>query len=104
MNATVANVTTAVSHYLSQIPANGTIAVQFAPGSSSYPIADMEYVIVQKTQSSVAEASALQAFLNWVVNPNDGSASSYLAPLNLVALPSNVVDNVTKPLINQITG
>ncbi len=104
VNATVANVTTAVSQYLSQIPANGTIAVQYAPGASSYPIADMEYVIVQKTQSSAAEASALQAFLNWVVNPNDGSQSSYLAPLNLVALPSNVVNNVTKPLINQITG
>ena len=39
---TVANVSTAASQYLTEIPANGTVALQYAPGDNSYPIADME--------------------------------------------------------------
>ena len=104
VNATPANVSEAAAQYLSQIPANGTIALQYAPGATAYPIADMEYVIVQKTQPNSATATELQAFLKWIVNPNEGSAAKYLSPLNLAALPSNVVANITTPLINKITG
>ena len=104
VNATAANVSQAAAQYLNQIPANGTIALQFAPGNSSYPIADMEYVIVQKTQPNAATANDLKAFLNWVVSPSDGSASKYLTPLNLAPLPSAVVTQIVNPLINKITG
>ena len=104
VNATPANVSQAAAQYLSQIPANGTIALQYAPGNTSYPIADMEYVIVQKTQPNSATATTLKAFLNWVVSTSDGSNSKYLAPLNLAPLPSTVVTQIVDPLINQITG
>lgn len=104
VNGTPTTVADAAAQYLNQIPANGTIALQYAPGADSYPIADMEYVIVLKTQQSSAIANALKDFLNWAVSPSGGSASKYLGPLDVVALPSNVITNVTDPLINKITG
>ena len=101
---TIANVSEAASHYLNMIPANGTIALQYAPGNSSYPIADMEYLIVKQNQSSPNVAKALKDFLNWTVDPNGGSNAKYLEPLNLVALPSSVVNQITTPMINKIHG
>lgn len=105
VGASVANVSAAASQYLSEIPANGSIALQFAPGATSYPIADMEYVVVQFKQSSAAIANALQAFLKWIVNSTDGgSVSSYMNHFNLVALPSNVISGIVDPEINKITS
>ncbi|MCL5783607.1 MAG: phosphate ABC transporter substrate-binding protein PstS [Candidatus Thermoplasmatota archaeon] len=101
---TIANVSEAASHYLGQIPANGTIALQYAPGNSSYPIADMEYLIVKQNQTDVKTANALTDFLNWTVNSSGGSNPKYLEPLNLVALPSSVVNQITLPMINKIHG
>lgn len=101
---TVSNVATAAQQYLPLIPANGTIALQYAPGSNSYPIADMEYIIVQKNQTSPAVASSLKEFINWAVSPNGGSSTKYLTSFNLVALPSSVVSQIVDPLVNQITG
>ncbi len=100
----VQSVSNAASHYLSQIPANGTVRLQYAPGSDSYPIADMEYIVVKQNQTSAAIASALQSFIQWAVNPNGGADSSYLQSFNLVALPSSVVQQVVGPLVNKITG
>ncbi len=104
VNATQSNVSQAAAQYLSQIPANGTIALQYAPGATSYPIADMEYVIVKENQTTDATATALKNFLNWVVSPNGGSASKYLSSLNLAPLPANVISKITAPLINNIHG
>lgn len=102
---TPANVASAANYYLPQIPANGTIALQFAPGATSYPIADMEYVIVLKTQPGSVQALELKDFLSWIVNSNNGgSQASFLAPLDLAPLPTSVVNNVTLPLINKISG
>jgi phosphate transport system substrate-binding protein len=101
---TVANVKAAASGYLSSIPSNGSIALQYAPGNNSYPIADMEYVVVQLHQSSTSVANALKDFLTWVLSPSGGSQTKYLSAMNLVALPSNVVASVSQPMINKITG
>ena len=100
---TVANVSTAASHYLTEIPANGTVALQYAPGNNSYPIADMEYIVVKQNQTSAAVASALKAFIAWAVSPNGGAADKYLSAFNLVAIPSNVVTKVIVPLVGQIS-
>ncbi len=100
---TVANVSTAASQYLTEIPANGTVALQYAPGSNSYPIADMEYIVVKQNQTSASIANALKAFITWAVSPNGGSADKYLSTFNLVALPSNVVQKIINPLIAQIS-
>ena len=101
---TVQNVTNAASHYLSEIPANGTVRLQYAPGNYSYPIADMEYIIVKTNQTSPAIASALQAFIKFAVSGNGGAAANYLSGFNLVALPSSVVTQIVYPLVNKITG
>lgn len=100
-----ANVASAAGQYLSQIPANGTIALQFAPGATSYPLADMEYVIVLQNQSSPVQALELKAFLSWIVNSESGgSQATFLSPLDLAPLPASVVNGITMPLINKITG
>lgn len=102
---TPANVASAAAQYLNQIPQNGTMALQYAPGATSYPLADLEYVIVLKNQSSPVQALELKAFLSWVVNSESGgSQSSFLDPLDLAPLPASVVNGITMPLINKITG
>ena len=101
---TVQNLSNAASHYLSEIPANGTVRLQYAPGNDSYPIADMEYIIVKTNQTSPAIASALQAFIKFAVSGNGGAAANYLSGFNLVALPSSVVTQIVYPLVNKITG
>ena len=99
---TVANVSNAASHYLSSIPSNGTIALQYAPGTDSYPIADMEYVMVYPNQTSSANAYALQSFLGWAVSSGGGSNPTTLAQYNLVGLPSTVVQQIVYPLLFKI--
>lgn len=101
----VGNVKAAAANYLSSIPANGTVALQYAPGANSYPIADMEYVIVLEKQSSSSVAQAVQAFLSWIMNSTSGgSQAKFLGPLNLAPLPASVVNGVSMKLVNQITG
>lgn len=101
---TVQNVSIAAQQYLPLIPSNGTIALQYAPGNNSYPIADMEYVIIKQNQSSAAIVNSLKAFLEWSVSPNGGAATQYLTKFNLVPLPASVINQVVDPLINKITG
>lgn len=102
---TVSNVKAAAANYLNSIPASGTIALQYAPGANSYPIADMEYVIVKVQQTNTQTAQALQAFLAWIMNSTSGgSQAKFLGPLNLAPLPSNVVSGVSMKLVDKITG
>lgn len=107
-NFVKANQTTvmaAANQYLSQIPSDGRLAIQYAPGSDSYPIVALEYLIVKMTQPNTATASALTAFLKWVINATSGgSQSKFISPLNLAPLPSAVVNQISIPLINKITG
>jgi phosphate transport system substrate-binding protein len=100
----VANVTYAADQYLNVIPADGRIAIDFAPGASSYPIATFEYVIVKSNQTSQALANALKDFLDWVVSTSGGSSNTYMSQFYLVPLPQSVVTQVVTPLINKITG
>ncbi|MEM2053344.1 MAG: phosphate ABC transporter substrate-binding protein PstS [Thermoplasmata archaeon] len=93
----------AASQYLNQIPSDGRISITFAPGQNSYPIATFEYLIVKKVQQNKDTAIALKNFIQWIVNPNGGSSSKYLDQFYLIPLPSNVVNSVTLPLVNQIT-
>lgn len=104
VGASVANVSIASQQYLPIIPSNGTIALQYAPGNNSYPIADMEYVIVKQNQSSPAIAQSLKNFLSWAVSSDGGAATKYLTSFNLVPLPSSVISQIVDPLINKITG
>jgi len=101
---TLQTIMNAANQYLNSIPPDGRIGIAFAPGDQSYPIATFEYVVVKQVQSSSAIANALKAFLLWAVQTNGGSASQYLSPLYLIPLPSSVVQKVTDPIINQITG
>lgn len=105
VNGSVANVTLAANQFISSvssIPANGSLRIQYAPGSDSYPIADMEYVMVYKNQTSSTVANELKAFFAWALSPAGGSNSQTMSYFNLVPLPSAVINAVTDPLINQI--
>lgn len=105
VKANQTTVMSAANQYLNQIPSDGRLAIQYAPGSDSYPIVALEYLIVKMTQPNAATASALKAFLSWVVDPtNGGSQSKFITPLNLAPLPSAVVSQITTPLINKITS
>ncbi|MGC8670203.1 MAG: phosphate ABC transporter substrate-binding protein PstS [Thermoprotei archaeon] len=99
-----ATVMNAAQQYLNQIPADGRIAIAFAPGADSYPIATFEYVIVKKVQPSSAVAVAVKKFLTWAVSPNGGSSEYYMGKLDLIPLPQSVVSKVVLPLIDQISG
>lgn len=95
----------AANQYLSQIPSDGRLAIQYAPGNTSYPIVDLEYLIVKQVQPNAATATALVNFLKWAVNSTSGgSQSTYISSLNLSPLPSAVVNQIVTPLINKISS
>jgi phosphate transport system substrate-binding protein len=95
----------AANQYLSQIPADGRLAIQYAPGNNSYPIVDLEYLIVKQAQPDAATATALKSFLVWAVNSTSGgSQSKYISSLNLAPLPPAVVNQIVVPLINKLSG
>lgn len=100
-----ATVMAAANQYLNQIPSDGRLAIQYAPGNTSYPIVDLEYLIVKQVQPNQATATALVNFLKWAVNSTSGgSQSKYLTALNLAPLPQAVVDQIVIPLVAKITG
>ena len=74
------------------------ISYQSAAG---YPILNYEYAVVDKHQSSVAESTAVKAFLGWIIA--NGDTSKYLGPVGFEPLPSGTA-SVSTSLISSITG
>ena len=63
----------------------------FGPAKDGYPIVNYEYAIVPTKQPTALAAQATKAVLAWAIDPTGGNASTYLTPVNFVALPSAVV-------------
>ncbi len=80
-------------------PATG--AESLINGTSGYPIINYEYGIVKKTQPSAAEATAVKAFLNWIITTGD--TTKYLSTVGFVPLPSST-SSVSTTLISSISG
>jgi phosphate transport system substrate-binding protein len=80
----------AVSNSLSKVPANLAVSLIYAAGSDSYPIVNFEYIMVKDKQPSSKIAAAIQKFLDYVIDPSEGSSPSSLAKDQFQALPSSV--------------
>ena len=90
-NISAAPIESDLNGFASQIPANERISVIDGPGSLSYPLVNFEYALVLKNQTNSSLALVIKTFLQWAIDPNQGSSLYYLAPLNLIALPPNLL-------------
>ena len=68
------------------IPANGVQSLIYGPAAAGYPIVNFEYAIVKVHQPSASVKSAVASQLAWDMDPANGSASSYLTPVNFQPL------------------
>jgi phosphate transport system substrate-binding protein len=82
-------------------PASGAEPLINTSAPTGYPIINYEYAIVKKTQPSAAEATAVKAFLNWILTTGDSSKN--LDTVGFLALPS-ATQSVATTLVNSISG
>jgi phosphate transport system substrate-binding protein len=82
-------------------PASGSESLINSSAAGGYPIVNYEYAVVKKTQPSKAEATAVAAFLKWVVTT--GNTATYLSAVGFEPLPSNV-QSIAQTLISSISG
>ncbi len=87
--ATSATISAALASFPS-VPASGAQSLINTSAPKGYPIINYEYAIVKKTQPSAAEATAVKAFLNWILTT--GQTSTYLSSVMFEPLPSSHVD------------
>ena len=81
--------------------ANGAQSLINTSSAAGYPIINYEYAVVDKHQGSAAEATAVKAFLNWIITTGD--AHDYLSTVGFEPLPSGTA-SVSTSLINSISG
>jgi phosphate transport system substrate-binding protein len=98
--ATTASITAALGSFPA-VPANGAESLINTSAAAGYPIINYEYAVVDKKQPSAAEATAVKAFLNWIIT--NGDTSTYLASVGFEPLPSGT-SSVSTSLINSISG
>jgi phosphate transport system substrate-binding protein len=82
-------------------PASGAESLINTSAPTGYAIINYEYAIVKKTQPSAAEASAIKAFLSWILTTGD--TSKYLSATNGTPLPSATLP-VSQSLVSSISG
>jgi phosphate transport system substrate-binding protein len=85
----VQDTTSSVSAALASFPpapSSGAEALINSSAAAGYPIINYEYGIVKKSQPSSAEASAVKAFLSWILTTGDSAKN--LSTVGFVALPS----------------
>jgi len=97
---TASSITTALSSFPA-VPSNGAESLINTSAAGGYPIINYEYAVVDKKQPSAAEATALKAFLNWIIT--NGDTSKYLTPVGFQPLPSGT-SSVSSSLISSISG
>ncbi|MGH3212225.1 MAG: phosphate ABC transporter substrate-binding protein PstS [Trebonia sp.] len=78
-----------VASFVSLTPPNETISLIDGPSPDGYPIVNYEYAVVSTRQPTAARASALRAFLKWLVTT--GNQSSYLGSYGFQPLPAALV-------------
>ena len=79
----------AVGSFVPLTPPNGTISMIDGPAPTGYPIVNYEYAVVKAVQPDAAKASALRAFLRWVITTGNGP--SYLENLGFQSLSGPLV-------------
>ena len=98
---TAATVSAEAASFASSTPPNQAVSMIYGPAPNGYPIINYEYAIINPTKLSSAKASSVQAFLRWAINPADGNATKFLAPVNFQPLPASQV-TLSKTQINKI--
>jgi phosphate transport system substrate-binding protein len=94
--------TSTISSALASFPAAPASGAEpLINSGAGYPIINYEYAIVKKTQPSAAEATAVKAFLNWILTK--GNASTYLSAVGFLPLPSATA-SVATTLVNSISS
>jgi phosphate transport system substrate-binding protein len=86
---TAAAIQNSVSSFVSLTPPNETMSIIDGPSPTGYPIVNFEYAIVSTRQPDAAKASAIKAFLNWVITT--GNDETYLKSYGFQPLPGAVV-------------
>jgi phosphate transport system substrate-binding protein len=82
-------ITAAVASFVPLTPPNETISMIDGPAATGYPIVNYEYAVVKSVQPDAAKASALRAFLRWVITTGNGP--SYLKDLGFQPLSGPLV-------------
>jgi phosphate transport system substrate-binding protein len=100
---TAASISAEAASFTSSTPASGTISMIYGPASAGYPIVNYEYAIVSTKQPSALDAQAVKAVLAWAIDPNGGSASTYLDQVGFVPLPSAVV-SISSKLLSKVSS
>jgi phosphate transport system substrate-binding protein len=77
-----------VASFVSLTPPNETISMIAGPAVNGYPLVNYEYAIVKSNQPSASKASAVKAFLHWVITT--GNQPGYLRAVGFQPLPGPV--------------
>ena len=96
--ATTAAISAALASFPT-VPSSGAEQLVDTSAAGGYPIINYEYAIVKKTQPSAAEASAIKAFLSWILTTGD--TSKYLSATFGTAIPSSTLP-VSQSLVSSI--
>jgi phosphate transport system substrate-binding protein len=84
-----ATIQASVGAFVSLTPPSETISMIDGPGAAGYPIVNYEYAVVSTKQPDAAKASALRAFLRWVITT--GNKASYVDAVGFQPLPAALV-------------
>ena len=88
---TATAITDSVDSFVSLTPPNETISMIDGPSAdgTGYPIVNYEYAVVSTRQPDAARASAIRAFLTWVIT--SGNAPGYLNTVRFQPLSQTLV-------------
>jgi phosphate transport system substrate-binding protein len=78
-----------VASFVSLTPPNETISLIDGPSPTGYPIVNYEYAVVSTRQPTAGRASALKAFLKWLITT--GNQPAYLGTYGFQPLPEALV-------------
>lgn len=96
-------VSAALGSFVSLTPPNETISLIDGPAPDGYPVINYEYAVVSTRQPSAAKASALAAFLTWLITDGNTPATAYLDQVGFQPLPSALV-TLGREQIKEIHG
>jgi len=85
---TASAINDSVDSFVSLTPPNGTISMIDGPSADGYPIVNYEYAVVSTSQPDAGVASAIRAFLSWVIST--GNRASFLDPVGFQPLSATV--------------
>ncbi|HET9690551.1 MAG TPA: phosphate ABC transporter substrate-binding protein PstS [Acidimicrobiales bacterium] len=91
-------VTAAVQAGASSVPDNLAASLIDEPGAQSYPIVNLEYLVVNTKQSSPDMALALRDLFTFAIDPNGGASAALLQPEGFEAVPTQIVGKIDAAL------